>query len=74
MESTTRAQAVSLDSSPVIQMNSECWRAQMLFLEQLAGMQASWLSSWLALQAGWARGQQGLPMWMVWHNGMEQLA
>ena len=46
----------------------------MLFLEQLAGMQASWLSSWLALQAGWARGQQGLPMWMVWHNGMEQLA
>ncbi len=63
-----------MDSSPVIQMNGECWRAQMLFLEQLAGIQASWLASWWALQMGWARGQQDLPAWMVWHNGTEQLA
>ena len=78
MASNTRPAGLSMDSSPVIQSADEWWEANALFLERVARIQASWLSSWWLLQFGWARGlgqrTEGVPAWMVWHNGTEQLA
>jgi hypothetical protein len=51
---------------------------QMRWIERVVGLQTTWLTACLALQADcwrqWTSGSAELPAWMVWHNGAEQLA
>jgi hypothetical protein len=48
------------------------------WFDQVAALQTTWLTSYLALQADclrlWTSGTPQLPPWMVWQPGAEQLA
>ena len=52
-------------------------QSQIQWFDQLASLQATWLTSCLTLQEEcwrkWAAGSPTLPAWMVWQNGTEQL-
>ena len=76
-----RARVTTSPPSPASandQALAESWQGQMQWLEQLLGLQTTWLTSCAALQAAylrqWASAPFALAPWMVWHNGTEQLA
>ena len=53
-------------------------QGQLKWVEQLLGLQTTWLTSCMSLQAAylqqWACAPLALAPWMIWHNGTEQLA
>jgi hypothetical protein len=60
---------------------SEVMRVDTRLLEQLFAIQSASMVSWWALQAEWMQAWAALggaadelPTWMIWHNGLEQLA
>jgi hypothetical protein len=63
---------------PAAEPLDDLLRSHLQWLDQVIGLQTTWLTSCLELQAEfwrhWSAGAQELPAWMVWHNGTEQLA
>jgi hypothetical protein len=57
---------------------AETWQGQLQWLDQLLGLQSTWLTSCAELQAAylqqWASAPFALAPWIVWQNGTEQLA
>jgi hypothetical protein len=77
----SNAQTVSRSRvDPAIDMRplDDALQSQLWWLDQVAALQSTWLTSVLAIQAecwrSWSTGDPQWPAWMVWHNGTEQLA
>jgi hypothetical protein len=74
------AQRESVQNDAVVDFAplDEFLQHQIRWFDQVAALQTTWLTSYLALQADclrlWASGTPQLPPWMVWQPGAEQLA
>jgi hypothetical protein len=69
---------VATDSPAPAELFDDVLSSQLKWMDQVLGLQSAWMTSCMAVQTAYLQqclGQPfGLPAWMVWQNGTEQLA